>query len=94
MLSLEMLRRDVESLLDDAKVKAAMVAIVGKGPVAIPLLLEALERREPLLRRRAFEVLKYLTKERAPLDFDPDAADEVRLRQTAFLRSKLERGIA
>ncbi len=94
MLSLEMLRRDVESLLDDAKVKAAMVAIVGKGPVAIPLLLEALERREPLLRRRAFEVLKYLTKQQAPLDFDPDAADEVRLRQTAFLRSKLERGIA
>ena len=93
MLSLEMLRRDVESLLDDSKVKAAMVAIVGKGPVAIPLLLEALERREPLLRRRAFEVLKYLTKERAPLDFDPDAADEVRLRQTAFLRSKLERSI-
>ena len=91
MLSLELLRRDVESLLDDARVKVAMVAIVGKGPAAIPLLLEALERREPLLRRRAFEVLKYLTKEHTPLEFDPDASDDIRLRQTAFLRSKLGR---
>ena len=91
MLGLELLRRDIESLADDGKVKAAMVSIVAKGPGAIPLLLEALERREAVLRRRAFEVLKYLAKDHAPLEFDPDAADDVRLRQTAFLRSKLER---
>jgi lipopolysaccharide export system ATP-binding protein len=91
ILGLELLRRDIESLTDDGKVKDAMVSIVAKGPAAIPLLLEALERREATLRRRAFEVLKYLAKDHAPLNFDPDAADETRLRQTAFLRAKLEK---
>lgn len=91
MLGLEMLRRDIESLADDAKLKTATVSIVGKGPAAIPILLETLERREATLRRRAFEVLKFVAKEYAPLEFDPDAADEVRLRQSAFLRAKLER---
>ena len=85
------MRREIESLCDDGKVKAAMVSIVAKGTAAIPLLLEALERREPMLRRRAFEVIKYLAKEHLPLEFDPDAPDDVRLRQTAFLRAKLER---
>jgi lipopolysaccharide export system ATP-binding protein len=91
MLGLEMLRREIESLVDDGKVKPATVAIIGKGTAAIPLLLEALERREPPLRRRAFEVLKYVAKCPEPLEFDPDAPDDVRLRQTAFLRAKLER---
>jgi lipopolysaccharide export system ATP-binding protein len=91
MIGFELLRRDIESLADDGKVKTAMVSIVAKGPAAIPLLLEALERREAVLRRRVFEVLKYLAKEFLPLEFDPDAPDEVRLRQTAFLRAKLER---
>jgi lipopolysaccharide export system ATP-binding protein len=88
---MELLRREVENLTDDAKVKTATVAIVGKGPAAIPVLLEALERREPVLRRRAFEVLKFVAKEHAPLEFDPDAPDDTRLRQVAYLRAKLER---
>jgi lipopolysaccharide export system ATP-binding protein len=91
MLGLELLRRDIESLVDDSRMKAATVAILGKGQAAIPLLLETLERREPLLRRRAFEVLKFVAKSTEPLVFDPNAADDVRLRQTAFLRAKLER---
>ena len=91
LLSMEMLRREIESLIDDSKVKSAMVAIVARGPAAIPLLLEAMERRDDRLRRRAFEVLKYLVKDQAPLDFDPDAPDEVRLRQVAYLRARLER---
>jgi hypothetical protein len=88
---MEMLRREIESLIDDSKVKAAKVAIVARGAVAIPLLLEAMERRDDRLRRRAFEVLKFLAKDQAPLDFDPDAPDEMRLRQVAYLRARLER---
>jgi lipopolysaccharide export system ATP-binding protein len=91
MLGLELLRRDIESLVDDARLKEATVAIVGKGAAAIPLLLEALERRDPALRRRAFEVLKFVAKHDGPLLFDPDGPEEVRLRQTAFLRANLER---
>ncbi|MDB5307014.1 MAG: lptB 2 [Gemmataceae bacterium] len=91
MLGMELLRRDVEALTDDTKVKAAMVGIVSKGTAAIPTLLESLERRDPVLRRRVFEVLKFLAKDHAPLDFDPDGPDEVRLRQIAYLRAKLER---
>lgn len=91
MLGMEVLRRTMESLADDTKVKAATMDLVSKGPVAIPILLEALERRDPVLRRRAFEVLKYLAKEHSPLDFDPDGPDDVRLRQVAYLRAKLER---
>ena len=91
MLGVELLRREVEALTDDSKVKAATVAIVSKGPAAIPTRLEALERRDQVLRRRAFEVLKFLAREHAPLDFDPDGPDEVRLRQIAYLRARLER---
>ena len=89
---MELIRRAVESLADDAKVKAATVELVSKwGVAALPVLLETLERRSPLLRRRAFEVLKFLAKEHAPLEFDPDGPDEARLRQIAYLRMKIER---
>jgi lipopolysaccharide export system ATP-binding protein len=91
MLGMELIRREIESLVDDAKLAPATVAIVDKGEAAIPLLLEALERRERLLRGRAFEVLKFVAKRPEPLIFDPDAPDDVRLRQTAFLRAILER---
>ncbi|MDY3554810.1 LPS export ABC transporter ATP-binding protein [Gemmata sp. JC717] len=90
-LELEKLRRAVEGLADDRTLKASMVELVARGPVAIPLLLEALERRDATLRTRAFEVLKYLAKEQLPLEFDPDAPTDVRMRQAAYLRLKLER---
>lgn len=90
MLEQEKVRRLVESLADDAAVKAATLELVKKGPVAVPLLLEALEWRDPVHRRRAFEVLKFLAKDAGPLEFDPDAASEVRLRQVAYLRVRLE----
>jgi lipopolysaccharide export system ATP-binding protein len=92
LLGLELIRRAIEALADDAKVKAATVELVSKwGTAAIPVLLEALERRSPLLRRRAFEVLKFLSKDQGPLEFDPDGPDEARLRQIAYLRVKIER---
>jgi lipopolysaccharide export system ATP-binding protein len=91
VLELERLRRAVEGLGDDRTVKAGTVELARKPASSIPVLLEALERREPLIRRRAFELLKYLARDAGPLEFDPDAAADVRLRQVAYLRARLER---
>jgi lipopolysaccharide export system ATP-binding protein len=90
ILDLERLRHAVERLASDRALKPAMIELVTRGEIAIPLLLEALERREPVLRRRAFEVLKVVSKE-GTLEFDSDAPDDVRLRQVAYLRARLER---
>ncbi len=91
MLEVEKVRRAVEGLADDRTLKASMVELAARGPAAITSLLEAMERRDATLRKRAFEVLKYVAKEYGALDFDPDAATETRLRQVAYLRAKLER---
>jgi lipopolysaccharide export system ATP-binding protein len=91
VLELERLRRAVEGLADDRSVKVATVELVTRGASAIPVLLEALERREVVIRKRAFELLKFVARDSGPHHFDPDAADEIRLRQVAFLRARLER---
>ena len=91
VLDLEKLRRAVEGLADDRTVKASTIELMSRGAAAIPALLEAMERRDATLRRRAFEVLKYVAKDYAPFDYDPDAAAEVRTRQVAYLRARLER---
>ncbi|MCI0700338.1 MAG: LPS export ABC transporter ATP-binding protein, partial [Planctomycetia bacterium] len=91
VLELEKVRRAVEGLADDRTLKPATMALMARGATAIPALLEAMERRDATLRKRAFEVLKYLTKEHGPLDYDPDAPTELRLRQVAYLRAKFER---
>src|SRR5205823_4122010 len=60
VLELERLRHFVEALVgDDRTVKAATVELAKKGEAAVPALLEALERRESVLRKRAFELLKF-----------------------------------
>ena len=91
ILELERLRQTVEKLMNDQTLKSAMIELVARGELAIPSLLEALERREPILRRRAFEVLKVVAKSAGPLDFNFDAPADVRLRQVAYLRARLER---
>jgi lipopolysaccharide export system ATP-binding protein len=91
ILELERLRQTVEKLAHDHSLRTAMLELVGHGDSSIPILLEALERREPILRRRAFEVLKVVAKTAGTLDFDSDAPPDVRLRQVAYLRAKLER---
>jgi lipopolysaccharide export system ATP-binding protein len=91
ILELERLRQTVEKLAHDHTLRTAMLELVGHGESSIPILLEALERREQILRRRAFEVLKVVAKADGPLDFDADAPPDVRLRQVAYLRAKLER---
>ncbi|HYH67158.1 MAG TPA: LPS export ABC transporter ATP-binding protein [Urbifossiella sp.] len=90
MLEGEKVRRLVESLADDAAVKAATLELVKKGAAAVAVLLEALEWRDPVHRRRAFEVLKFLAKDAGALEFDSDAPPDVRLRQVAQLRRRLE----
>ncbi|MCE9561123.1 MAG: LPS export ABC transporter ATP-binding protein [Planctomycetes bacterium] len=91
ILEQERLRVAVEQLTDDRTMRGATLELNSRGEASIPALLEALERREPVLRKRAFELLKYVARGSAPLDFDPDASDDVRLRQVAYLRAKLER---
>jgi lipopolysaccharide export system ATP-binding protein len=90
ILEFERLRQTVERLAEDQSLKAAMIELVARGEVTIPILLEALERREAVLRRRAFEVLKVVAKAEGVLNFDPEAPADVRLRQVAYLRVKLE----
>lgn len=91
ILDMEKIRRAVESLADNRMVQAATVELVTRGQAVIPALLEAMERREAILRKRAFEVLKFIAKEHVPFDYDPDATTEIRLRQVAYLRVRLER---
>ena len=91
MLDEQKLRIAVEALANDATLKVAMVELVSRGAVAVPVLLAALERREPTLRRRAFDVLKHIVRDQGVLDFNPDAPDADRLRQVAYLRARLER---
>ena len=97
LLELERLRQAVEALLDDTSLAEATVQLVRSGPRAVPLLLDALERQELLLRQRAFEVLRYLVRNHGPYDgnepillpFDPAGPLELRRRQLAFLRLRL-----
>ncbi len=91
ILEQERVQFAVEQLVDDRTLKTATVELLKRGEQSIPALLEALERRDPLLRRRAFELLKFVARDAGPLDFNPDAPDDVRLRQVAYLRARLER---
>jgi lipopolysaccharide export system ATP-binding protein len=93
VLEQEKVRRAVEGLasFEDRAVRSSMLELTSRGISIIPTLLEAMERREVILRKRAFEVLKFVAKDYAPFDYDPDANPEVRLRQVAYLRARLER---
>jgi lipopolysaccharide export system ATP-binding protein len=91
VLEQEKVRRAVEGLADDRTVKVAMVELTARGVAIVPALLEAMERRDATLRGRAFELLKFVAKEFAPFDYDPDGPSESRLRQVAYLRARLER---
>jgi lipopolysaccharide export system ATP-binding protein len=91
VLEQEKVRRAVEGLADDHALKTSMTELAARGAVIVPALLEAMERRDATLRRRAFELLKFVAKEHAPFDYDPDGPTESRLRQVAYLRARLER---
>jgi lipopolysaccharide export system ATP-binding protein len=84
----ELVHRLIERLkTDDAASAAAELA--ARGATAVPELIEALERRDVELRRRAFEVLQTILGGSAV--FDPYAPEAQRRQQIAALREKGER---
>lgn len=89
LLEHEKMRRLVEQLRDRNHMPTAWHELAGRGTSAVPVLLEALERREMEIRHLAFRLLESVTGEQ--LTFQSDAPEDVRLRQVAYLRAKLER---
>jgi lipopolysaccharide export system ATP-binding protein len=89
LLDQEKMRRLVEQLRDRNHMPAAWHELASRGSDAVPVLLEALERRELEVRHLAFRLLESVTGEQ--LVFQSDAPEDVRLRQVAYLRAKLER---
>ena len=88
LLEQEKMRRWVEQLRDRDTMPAAWHELTSRGRDAVPVLLEALERRELEVRHLALRVLESVTGEQ--LSFSADAPDDVRLRQIAHLRVKLD----
>ncbi|OWK37872.1 hypothetical protein [Fimbriiglobus ruber] len=89
VLEQEMLRRMIDQLSDRAQMPNAWHELASRGDTAVPVLLEALERREMEIRHLAHRLLESVTGEQ--LEFQANAADDVRLRQVAHLRAKLDR---
>ena len=84
----ERLRRMVEGLkTPDYQMAASQLHQAGF--VAVPLLIETLERRDVELRRQAFAVLQQILGNGTA--FDPYAPEAQRRQQIAMLREKLER---
>ncbi len=88
ILEQEKLRRWVEGLRSNETLRTATEELVRKGRAAVPVLLEALERRELDVRVRACEVLKHILV--GAVDFDPYSPDEIRQRQIAVLRGRCQ----
>ncbi|MCS6852645.1 MAG: LPS export ABC transporter ATP-binding protein [Gemmataceae bacterium] len=88
VLEQEKMRRLVERLTE-ADGAAAAAELANHGPVAIPALLDALDRRDVELRRLAFQVLQGIVKGQAV--FDPYAPEAQRRQQLAELRDRFLR---
>jgi lipopolysaccharide export system ATP-binding protein len=81
----------VHRLIDQLRTPEAAAAaeeLLRRGHAAIPVLLEALERRDVDLRRQAFDVLRRLLD---GAEFDPYAPEAQRRQQLAVLRERTER---
>jgi lipopolysaccharide export system ATP-binding protein len=83
----EKVHRLIDRLKTDDRA-AAGVELIQRGQLAIPALLEALERRDLDLRCRALEILQRLVGE---VNFDPYAPEALRHQQIALLRERLQR---
>jgi lipopolysaccharide export system ATP-binding protein len=86
VLELERSRRLVEGLVHPEHAAAALQELVVMGERAVPALLDALERRDPELRRRAVVVLQQVFGGDVP--FDPYAPEPHRRRQLDDLRNR------
>jgi lipopolysaccharide export system ATP-binding protein len=89
LLEHERICRTIEMLRDNAQAPAAVAELVRRGRVVVPDLLDALERRDVELRRRAFMVLQHICG--AGVTFDPYAPEGQRLQQLAVLRGQFIR---
>ncbi|MCZ2343919.1 MAG: LPS export ABC transporter ATP-binding protein [Bacteroidales bacterium] len=89
LLEQEKIRRWVAQLGDAATMPQAWHELVARGPATVPVLLEALERPDLEVRHLAFRLLESITGE--ALVYQSDAPPDIRLRQVAYLRAKLER---
>jgi lipopolysaccharide export system ATP-binding protein len=89
VLEHERVYRTIELLRDNAQAAAAVAELVRRGPAVIPDLLDALERRDIELRRRAFLVLQHICG--PAVLFDPYAPEAQRRQQIAALRERLTR---
>ena len=84
----EMVHRLIERLLTD-DYPTASIELLQRGMPVVPELIAALERREPELRRRAYEVLQALLK--GAVFFEPNGPELLRRQQVALLREQYER---
>jgi lipopolysaccharide export system ATP-binding protein len=88
VVELEKVHRLIDRLRTDDFANAAR-ELVSRGPDVIPPLLEAMERRDVEMRRRAFEIVQYLLG--GSVAFDPFAPESQRRQQLAALRERIER---
>jgi lipopolysaccharide export system ATP-binding protein len=86
----ERIHRLIERLKTDDPV-AAGEELVQRGRLAVPALLEALERRDVEMRTRAYAVLRSIVENVGP--FDPYAPESHRRQQLNDLRDRLERSV-
>ncbi len=89
LLEEDKMRRLVELLVDRERMPDAWHDLASRGSDAVPVLLEALERREVEVRHMALRVLEAITGEN--LSFQSDGPDDLRLKQVAHLRARFER---
>jgi lipopolysaccharide export system ATP-binding protein len=87
VLEAERIYRMIELLRDDSTVRAATAELIQRGPAIIGDLIEALDRRDAELRRRAFIVLQHICGTTPP--FEPLAPESLRRQQIIVLRQQL-----
>jgi lipopolysaccharide export system ATP-binding protein len=88
VLEQEKIHRLIE-LLKTPESDAAAAELVQRGTAAVPSLLEALERRDVEMRRKAVEILQQIVGPWAT--FDPYAPEAQRRQQLVHLRDRLDR---
>jgi lipopolysaccharide export system ATP-binding protein len=86
ILEHERVYRTIEQLRDNDAAPDAVAELVRRGSAVIPDLLDALERRDVEMRRRAFMVLQHICGQ--DVMFDPHAPEGQRIQQLAALRDR------
>jgi lipopolysaccharide export system ATP-binding protein len=89
ILEQEKIHRLVDQLLDRNRMSVAWKELSNYGSSALPVLIEALERRELELRHLAHRLLETITGD--TVVFQSDASEDIRMRQIALLRAKYDK---